>query len=109
MSKKLIFSTNIRKAAFMIEAEEVHPFIDYKDTRYIIHIDRLLGTVIWTPFNIPSQELIGNHSYGYPFASHNILFDAIMGPRSKTSPREPIITTWPDYPVDEDEPGNVIP
>jgi hypothetical protein len=109
MALKLIFSTNIRKAALMIENGEVQPFIDHKDTRYIIDIDRRLGTLIWTPFDIPSQELIGEYSYRYPFASHNMIFDAIFGPRNKNSPTEAIITEWPDYPILDDEVGNVIP
>lgn len=109
MTAKLMFSTNIRKAAILIEEGEVSPFIDYKDTRYVIHIDRIHGMVIWTPFDIPSQTLIGTHSYAYPFASHNILFDAILGPRSKDSPRDAIITIWPHYIEIDNEPGSVIP
>lgn len=105
---KLQFSTNIRHAAILIEEGEVAPFLDLKDTRYVIQIDRLLGTVIWTPFKISTQELAEPHSYRCPYASHNIIFDAILGPRSKTNPTDPVITEWPNFPVPEDT-GTVTP
>lgn len=109
MALELKFNTNIRKAALLIEEGEVAPFIDYKNTRYILQIDRRLGTVVWTPFNIQSQLLEENHSYRYPYASHNMLFDAILGPRAKSSPTEPVITEWPSFPAPEEDDGNVFP
>jgi hypothetical protein len=109
MALELKFNINVRKAAILIENGEVSPFIDYKNTRYIIQIDRILGTVIWTPFNIQSQELEDGKSYRYPYASHNMLFDAILGPRARVSPTDPVIIEWPDFPVPDDNPGSVYP
>lgn len=109
MALELKFSTNIRKAALLIEEGEVAPYIDYKNTRYVIQIDRVLGTVIWTPFNIQSQQVEGNHSYRYPYASHNMLFDAILGPRSKSSPGDLVIGVWPDFPSPDEGTGEVFP
>jgi len=109
MALELKFNTNIRKAGIMIEEGEVAPFIDYQHIRFVIEIDRVLGTVIWTPFNINSQELEEEHSYRYPFASHNILFDAILGPRARVSPTDPVITEWPNFPPPEESTGQVYP
>jgi hypothetical protein len=109
MALELKFNTNVRKAAILIENGEVAPFLDYKNTRYMIEIDRVLGTVVWTPFNIQSQELEDGKSYRYPYASHNMLFDAILGPRARVSPTDPVITEWPNFPVPDDDEGNVYP
>lgn len=105
---KLQFSTNIRHAALLIEEGEVAPFLEYKDTRFVIEIDRKMGSVTWTPFKISTQELEGQYSYRYPYASHNMLFDAIFGPRSKSSPLDVVITEWPPFPEPEDT-GTVTP
>lgn len=107
-SMKLQFSTNLRHAALLIEAGEVAPFIDYKDTRFVIEINRQTGMVTWTPFRISVQALDGEYSYRYPYASHNIIFDAIFGPRSKSNPLPAVITEWPSFPEPEDT-GTVIP
>ena len=105
---KLQFSTSIRQADVLIENEEVAPFIDLKDTRFVLEINRQMGSVTWTPFKISTQELDGVHSYRYPYASHNIIFDAIFGPRSKSNPLDAVITEWPHFPEQEDT-GFVTP
>lgn len=102
-------NTRIRDAIKYILNDEVNPIIDVNGTRYLIDISNWeLGTIIWTPFDIASQTIIGEKSYAYPFASHNIFFEAILGPAAENYSQPAVTTTFPSFPV-PDENGTVIP
>jgi len=109
MAIELTFNTNIRTAIELLLADEVNPIIDFDGTRYLINISKWqYGGIRWTPFNLSTQEIIGEVTYVYPFAAHNTLKDAIFGPSSKHY-REPAASTiFPAFPTPRDY-GTVTP
>lgn len=109
MSIKLKMNTNIRDGIEFILNQGVSPIIDFDNSRYLIDISNWeLGVVHWTPFDIETQTIIGTNTYSYPYASHNIFRDAILGPISTKSPQTATDTNFPTFPV-PDPAGTVIP
>lgn len=109
MPIELTFNVRIRTAIDLILNDEVTPIIDLDGTRYLITVDNWdQGSIMWTPFDIATQTLAGDVSYSYPYAAHNILMHAVLGPSSRSHPRTPVTTEFPAFPVPADT-GTVTP
>ncbi len=109
MAVKLTFNTNIRTGIEMLLNDEVDPIIDFDGVRYLINITRWgQGTIIWSEFNLVTQEVIGETAFSYPFAAHNTFKDCIFGPSSRHYPTELPTTTFPAFPTPRDY-GTVTP
>lgn len=106
---ELTFNTRINAGIELLLADEVNPIIDFDGTRYLIDITKWnYGGIRWTPFNLSTQEIIGDRTYIYPFAAHNIFKDAIFGPSSMHY-HEPVASTaFPSFPTPRDY-GTVTP
>ena len=109
MAIELTFNTNIRTGVQMILDDEVNPILDFDGKRYLINITNWnLGSIIWTEFDLTTQEVIGEHAYSYPYASHNTFKDCIFGPSSRSYPREIPTDVFPSFPTPRDY-GTVTP
>lgn len=109
MAIALTFTTNVRAGVQAILDGEVNPIIDFDNIRYslnVAHHDR--GILRWTPYNLTTQEVIGDVTYAYSYASHVTFAIAIFGPSSRAYPQRQISTTFPAFPV-PDLTGSVIP
>lgn len=110
MAIELKFSTRVNLAEQLITDGEVNPIIDYDGIRYSISINKGTGMVRWIPFQLSTQTIIGDKLYTYPYANHNILLEAILGPSSKHYPRAATSSesVFPNFPVPLDV-GTVTP
>lgn len=109
MSAKLLMSTRVYDAIPLIQDGTANPVIDLGNTRYHISLANLvLGCIVWTPFDLVSQQLIGEYSYSYPWEGATVFHQVILGPSSKHYPQSPIITEFPSYPAPALN-GSVIP
>ncbi|MHA1289961.1 MAG: hypothetical protein ACTSPB_21475 [Candidatus Thorarchaeota archaeon] len=98
MAIKLTFGTRIRPAVQMILEDEVDPIIDHAGVRYLINTTFMdQGSIKWTPFDIATQTVIGDVTYSYAYAAHNVFQDAIFGPRNWPQPL--IDDTFPSFPT----------
>ena len=110
MATELKFNTRINLAEQLITDGEVNPIIDYGGVRFSISINKGTGMVCWIPFNLATQTIIEDKIYTYPYANHNILQEALLGPSSKhyshiaTSSE----SVFPNFPVPLDM-GTVTP
>ena len=60
MTIELTFNTRIRAGIESLINDEVNPIIDFDGVRYLIDITTWqYGSVRWTPFNLDTQEIIG--------------------------------------------------
>ena len=99
MAIELKFNTNIRYAVELILNEEVNPIVDFDNVRYSLDISHWQhGMLLWTPFNLTTQQIIGASVYTYPYAAHNILRDALANDQG-TWPKPTTNTTFPNFPV----------
>ena len=105
---ELKFGTKILIALKLIRDGDVNPIIDFDGVRYSIDIREDIGMLKWTPFDLTTQLIIGTKTFTYPYAAHNILEHAILGPSSKSYPSLATNTTFPNFPVILDN-GRVIP
>lgn len=109
MAIEIKFGTNIRTAVQLILDGDVNPFIDFDDIRYSIDISAWhRGMIKWTPFNLTTQIIIGDKIFTYPYAAHNVIAEALLGPSSRSYPSIATNTTFPNFPVPLDD-GFVIP
>ena len=96
MAIEIQFNTRVNVAVDLILNDEVNPILDFNDTRYSIDISRWHhGMIIWTPVSISLRTVIGEVSYTYPYAAHNIMRDAI----ASGQPSPVIDTTFPAFAV----------
>ena len=109
MAIELTFNTNIRTGIQMLLNDEVNPIIDFNGKRYLINITKWSqGSIIWTEFDLVTQEVIGEDAYSYPFAAHNTFKDCIFGPSSRSYRTTIPSTVFPSYPTPRDY-GTVTP
>ena len=109
MAIKLTFNTKIRAGIQLLLNDEVDPIIDFDGVRYLINISKWqYGSVRWTPFDLNTQEIIGEVMHVYPFASHNTFKDAIFGPGGNTAFEPAATTVFPSFPTPRDY-GTVTP
>ena len=110
MAIELKFNTRVNLAEQLITDGEVNPIIDFDGTRYSISINKGSGMVEWVPFLLSTQTIIGEKIYTYPYANHNILQEALLGPSSQTYSRFATSSesTFPNFPVPPDM-GSVTP
>jgi len=108
MAIELKFNTRVYVAEELITAGEVNPIVDFDGTRYSIEINSGTRMIYWTPFDLASQTIIGTKTYTYPYAAHNILQEALLGPASKAYSNPATNTTFPNFPVPLDM-GTVTP
>ena len=107
MAIKLTFGTRINRGIELMQNDEVNPIIDFDGIRYLINISQYhQGSIKWTPFDLATQTVIGDVTYSYAYAAHNVFQDAIFGPRNWPQPL--IDDTFPSFPVPKDE-GEVTP
>jgi len=109
MAIELTFNTNIRAGIEMILADEVNPIIDFNGKRYLINITHWTqGSIIWTEFDLNTQEVVGDSAFAYPFAAHNTFKDCVFGPSSRSYPRDIPTDVFPSFPTPRDY-GTVTP
>jgi len=109
MAIEIKFNTNIRRAVELINEGEVNPILDFNDTRYHIDVSGWSrGVIKWTPFSIALRSPIGEVTHTYPYASHNTMHDALLGPSGQSYTSPIVDSTFPSYPT-PDENGYVIP
>ena len=106
---KLTFNTRIRDGIQLLLDDEVDPIIDFDGKRYLINITHWgQGSIIWSEFDIETQQVIGDRAYSYPFAAHNTFKDCIFGPSSRTYPTDLPTDVFPAFPTPRDY-GTVTP
>lgn len=109
MATEIKFTTNVRQGIQAILDGESNPIIDFDNVRYVFNTDNHdQGSIRWTPFNLTTQEVIGEVTYSYPFAAHVTFALAVFGPSSRSYPQPLITTTFPSFPV-PDLVGSVTP
>jgi hypothetical protein len=106
---KLTFNTNIRTGIQMLLNDEVDPIIDFDGTRYLINITKWgEGLIIWSEFDIATQQVIGEYAYRYRFAAHNTFKDCIFGPSGRSGTQALPTDVFPSFPTPRDY-GTVTP
>ncbi len=104
---ELTFNTRILRGLELLANDEVIPIIDFDGIRYLINTTFVnQGSIKWTPYDLPTQTVIGDITYSYTFAAHNTFKDAIFGPRNWPQPL--IDATFPAFPTPNPD-GTVIP
>ena len=109
MAIEIKFNTKIRLAVELINNGDVNPILDFNDTRYSLDVSGWSrGVIKWTPFSIALRTPIGENSYTYPYAAHNLMSDALLGPSGITYPSPIVDSTFPAFPTPPEN-GFVIP
>lgn len=105
----LKMNTKVRKGIELILDGKAHPYIDLDNTRYLLHLYNWeLGMIKWTPFDLTTQEVIGDKSFSKPFAAHNTFRDILINVAPMQYPEDLITTEFPSFPVEVDL-GSVSP